>query len=120
MRQTFRKWYPSQQKPTVAPTSPQITLCCRLLHEIGGGSRHWSNCRPNSTGPSASLGRILPPHASSPPQTAEPGGKVSERASAKRRSSSPGAAERRGCRADRLPCSNSGDRPVRAVPAGGG
>src|SRR5882672_817733 len=112
MRQTFRKWYPGEQERTVAPTSPQITLCCRLLH---GAANTCSPILPDH--------RIIKPEAyaaPSPPLTAEQGGKVRERASAKRRSSSPGAAETRGCRADRLPCSNSGDRPVRAVPAGVG
>src|SRR5260370_36710225 len=40
MRQTSVKWSPGEPETTFAPTSPQITLCCRLLHCRG----HFSRC----------------------------------------------------------------------------
>src|SRR5271166_4732918 len=40
MRQTSVKWSPGEPEPTFALTSPQITLCCRLLHRRGYFSRN--------------------------------------------------------------------------------
>ena len=92
-------------------TSPQITLCCELLHRrrYSGASRPYP---PRFAGtPPAMRRRAVHPTA------------ALRRSGGWRRCdkfSWLGGAGMRGCRAGRLPCSNSAARPAPAAPAGAG
>src|SRR5690242_16207486 len=114
MRQTSVKWSPGEPEATFATTSPQITLCCQLLHcrnifqalikaltrlvLLGTLSRN------------AGEGLYSDLALSSSPRTAGEGDRA-RRAWWVRVEPANwlGGAGRRGYRAGRLPCSNSAD-----------
>ena len=113
MRQTSAKCSLGGCEATFALTSPQITLCCRLLH--------WGGCFNRNPAELTECSGWLPCAARCPSSPT-----VQERKGRHRTvlaledycfgpdgaSSWPGGAGMPGCRAGHLPCSDSAGRPV--------